>query len=235
MRVSDIMATPVIHVSRDTPIAEVARLMLQHRISGLPVCDSGGGIIGVVTEGDLLRRAETGTEKRHRRWVEFLLGPGRLAQEYVDTHARKAGEMMSDKVVTIDGDQPIRRAVELMETRRIKRLPVTKDGRLVGIVTRANLVAALFKVLTNSTPAAETSDAEIQDVIRAEIAKQPWGPRFSVAVRVRDGVVDLEGAITDERERSALRVLAENTAGVKAVRDNVVWVEPTTGISLPAS
>lgn len=233
MQVGEIMTHAVISVREDTTIAEAAGLMLQHHISGLPVCDSEGALVGIVTEGDLLRRAETGTEKKHGRWLEFLLGPGRLAEEYSDAHARKVGEVMTQDVATIDVHQPVTEIVRLMEKHRVKRLPVIERGKLVGIVSRANLVQALVGALVRETPR-PANDNEIYDRITAELKKQPWGPRFSVVVHVKDGIVALGGTITDERERTALVVLAENMPGVKAVQDNLVWVDPTTGITVPA-
>lgn len=233
MNVSDIMTRAVISVTPETPIAEAARLMLQHRISGLPVVDPQQVVVGIVTEGDLLRRAETGTERRHARWLEFLISPGRLAREYADAHARKVGEVMSPEVAYVAPQDPIEAVVALMERRRVKRLPVIDGGRLVGIVSRANLVRALLHNLPKPSGRA-AADAEIRARILAEIDRQPWGPRASVDVKVDAGVVVLYGSITDDRERTALQVLAETVPGVKAVRDELVWVEPMSGFVIPA-
>jgi CBS domain-containing protein len=235
VNVADVMTQPAITVTPETMIAEAARLLLQHRISGLPVVDPGGAVVGVVTEGDLLRRIETGTERRHARWLEFLIAPGRLAEEYAHANARKVGEVMSTDVVSVAPQEPLAEVVRLMERHHIKRLPVIEKGRLLGIVSRANLVRALLNNL--SEPAAGTAaegDAEIRERILAEIAKQPWGPRASVDVKVEAGIVELYGSITDERARGALQVLAENAPGAKAVRDHLVWVEPMSGLVIPA-
>jgi CBS-domain-containing membrane protein len=242
MNAADIMTQKVISVTPGTTIAEAAQLLLQHRISGLPVVDPGGAVVGMVTEGDLLRRIETGTQRRHSRWLEFLISPGRLAQEYTDANARKVGEVMTEDVVSVAPGDSLPEVVRLMEHHHIKRLPVIEAGRLVGIVSRANLVQALLHNLAEppgkppGMPGGDemTDDAEIRERILAEIAKQPWGPRAGVDVRVKTGIVELYGTITDERERAALRVLAENLPGVKAVRDNLVWVEPVSGLVIPA-
>ena len=242
MKVSDIMTHPVITVTPETTVAEAAELMIGHRISGLPVVDAAGGVVGIVTEGDLLRRAETGTERRRARWLEFLIAPGRLASEYAHANGRRVGEVMTDTVLSVAPDDPVADIIELMERRRIKRVPVitqgtalgTDQGRLVGIVSRANLVWALVRNLPRSDDPHPASDREIRDQILAEIAKQPWGPRASVDVRVENGVVELRGAVTDDRERPALRVLAENVPGVKEVRDRLTWVEPLSGFVVPA-
>jgi CBS domain-containing protein len=237
MKAVDIMTQPVISVAPETMIAEAARLMLQHRISGLPVVDRSGAVVGIVTEGDLLRRSELGTERHRMRWIELLIGPGRLAAEYVDAHARKVGEVMSEDVTSVTPQASLPEIVELMEKHRIKRLPIIEDGRLVGIVSRANLLRTLVQTLVRQASTdgkAASSDAEIRDCILAEISKEPWGPRSSVDVTVENGVVELHGSITDERERAALQVVAENVPGVKAVHNRIVWVEPLSGFVIPA-
>jgi CBS domain-containing protein len=238
MNVADIMTRQVISVTPQTTIAEVAQLLLEHRISGLPVVDPGGAVVGIVTEGDLLRRVETGTQRRHSHWLEFLIAPGRLAREYTDANARNVGEVMSEEVVSVTPRDSLPEVIRLMEHHHVKRLPVIEAGRLVGIVSRANLVQALLRNLAEppAKPAGEemAGDAEIREHILAEIARQPWGPRASVDVRVKDATVELYGTIIDEGERAALRVLAENQPGVKAVRDHLVWVEPVSGFVIPA-
>jgi CBS domain-containing protein len=234
MNAADVMTQPVISVTPETTIAEAAGLMLQHRISGLPVVDADGTVVGVVTEGDLLHRVETGTERRHRHWLEFLIAPGRLAGEYANANARRVGEVMSAEVVAVAPNESLAEVVRLMERRHIKRVPVIEAGRLVGIVSRANLVQALVQNLPKPATGKAATDAEIREHILAKIAEQPWGPRASVDVRIEAGVAELHGAITDERERTALRVLAENTPGVTAVRDHLVWIEPVSGLVIPA-
>jgi CBS domain-containing protein len=234
MQVADIMTRRPLSVASDTTIAETARMMLAHRISGLPVTRANGEILGIVTEGDLLRRAETGTERHHSRWLELLVGPGRLARDYVGAHARKVGEVMTTEVASVSPQDPVAHVVELMEKHHVKRVPVVEDGRLVGIVSRADLVRALLRDLTEQQAAPAKSDAEIHDAILATIDKEPWGPRFSVDVTVENGVVDLYGTVTDDHARVALKVAAENIAGVTEVRDHLVWVEPNSGVVIPA-
>jgi CBS domain-containing protein len=232
MNARDVMTRRVVTVTPETTIEEAVRLMLENRVSGLPVTDAARATVGVVTEGDLLRRIEIGTDKHHSGWIGLLLGPGRLAAEYARSHAHKVGEVMTSDVVSVAPDTPLPEIVELMETRRIKRVPVIDGGKLVGIVSRANLVAALAGVLAKERGIA-LSDDDIRRAILAEIDKQPWGPRESVDAVVRDGVVELHGTILDERERAALIVTAENLPGVKSVHDKLVWVEPNSGMVLP--
>jgi CBS domain-containing protein len=233
MKAADVMTRGALTATAESSIEDAARLMLSHRISGLPVVDSSGTVVGILTEGDLLRRTETGTERRHPRWLELLLGPGRLARDYVHTHASKVGDVMTREVVSIAPATPLEEVARLMERHRVKRLPVIEKGRLVGIVSRANLLSALIDVLGEARPAAG-SDREIRKRVLAEIDRQGWAPRASIDVAVEDAVVELRGAITDEREREALRVAAENVPGVKAVRDRLVWVEPISGMVIDA-
>lgn len=234
MRAGDIMTKPVISVTPETAIVVAAQLMLQHRISGLPVVDENGIVIGMLTEGDLLRRTETGTQRRHARWLEFLISPGRLARDFTDANARKVGEVMTTDIVSATAQDELEDLVRLMERHRIKRVPIVQDRKLVGIVSRANLVRALVRAMAKPIAPGTITDAEICGRILGEIDQQPWGPRASVTVEVKNGVAELFGSITDERERAALQVLAEGTPGVKAVRDHLVWVEPLSGFVIPA-
>jgi CBS domain-containing protein len=229
MKAADIMTLGAATIGPDTSLAEAARVMLQYGISGLPVVDIDGKLVGIVTEGDFLRRRETGTERHRPRWLEFLVGPGRLADEYVHSHGRKVNDVMTRDVVTVGEDTSVDEIVRLMERHRVKRLPVVRDGRIVGIVSRANLVHALVRVADHA-PAPSRSDEDIRKHILGELSRQAWAPRVGVEVMVHDGVVELWGTIFDERERQALKVAAENAPGVVAVRDHVVWVEPFSGL-----
>lgn len=234
MNARDIMTMPVVSVKPDTAVEEAARLMVEHRISGLPVVDEGGAIVGIITEGDLLRRTELGTEKRHPGWYDLLFGPGRSAENYVRSRARQVGEIMTPEVFSVTPETSLAEVTALMERRRIKRVPVIDGDRLAGIVSRANLVGALAKALAGERAVA-LGDDEIRARILAEIDKQPWGPRESVTVTVKDGVVELHGSVIDERERAALRVVAENQPGVKSLRDYLVWIEPNSGMVIPSA
>ena len=233
MKAKDIMTRRVISIGPDASIFEAARLMLQKRISGLPVVDPTGVLIGIVTEGDFLRRAETGTERRRSRWLEFVLGPGRVAADYTHSHGRKVDEVMSDNPLSVSENAPVDEIVSLMERHRIKRVPVTRDARLVGIVSRANLVRAMLPVARAAQPPAQ-SDLDIRQHIMAELESQKWAPAALIEVTVNKGIVDLWGTILDERDRKALTVLAENVTGVKAVNDHTVWIEPMSGFVLEA-
>jgi CBS domain-containing protein len=231
MNAADVMSRDVVTVRRGASIAEAIRLMLDNRISGLPVLDDEDKVVGIVTEGDLLRRSETGTETRRPRWLEFLMGPGRIAEEYVRTHGRKVDEIMTRDLVSVTADAPLGDVVQLMERRRIKRVPVLAGDLLTGLVSRADLLRALARTLEEQ-PAATYSDDEIREWIHAELAKTAWVPRDGFAITVTNGVVELNGVILDEKEREALRVVAENSPGVKAIEDHLVWIEPVSGTVL---
>jgi hypothetical protein len=179
--------------------------------------------------GDLLRRGETGTERDRPRWLEVVMGPGRIAREYVRTHGRKVVEIMTQNVITVTADTPLDGIVQLMERRRIKRVPVMEGDALVGIVSRADLLRALALVFEKQSGEIP-GDAEILEQIHAELAKVAWVPRDGLSITVEDGVVDRNGVILEERKREALRVVAENVAGVKTVEDHLVWIEPVSGI-----
>ncbi len=233
MKVVDVMTREVVSISPDASVMEAVRLMLQHKISGLPVVDAAGDLQGVLTEGDFLRRAETGTERKHSRVIEFLLGPGRLATDYVHASGRKVSEVMTPDVRTVTEDEPLEKVVHLMERYRIKRVPVVRGAKVVGMVTRANLMRALASLALAENPVA-ADDAAIRERLLAELKRQPWAPVGLIDVVVKDGVVKLSGALTDERERQAIRIAAENIPGVKKVEDHLVWIEPNTGVVVEA-
>jgi len=229
MKASDIMTLNPVSIRPDSSIMEAIRVMLQRRFSGLPVTNEAGSIVGIVTEGDLLRRAETGTQRKRPRWIEFMIGPGRMASEYAHACGHKVHEVMTTTVQTIPENMPLDQIVKMMEQHRIKRLPVVKGDKLVGIVSRANLLRALASVMRETKPGS-TDDASIRQRLLTELGRQTWAPNALIDIVVRNGVVNLWGTILDERQRQGIRVAAENTLGVKSVEDHLVWVEPTSGM-----
>ena len=216
MQASDIMTRNIVSIGREAQICEAIRLMLDNHVSGLPVVDAAGKVVGILTEGDLLRRTEIATEKRRWPWLDFVLGPGRMASDYVKTHGRVVDELMTHEVVAAGADMPLAEIVALMERRRIKRLPIIDNGTLVGIVSRADLLAALGRAL-DAQEAPITGDDNIRARVLAELEKANWAPRAGLTITVTDGVVELSGVIFDEHERGALRVAAENVPGVKGI------------------
>jgi CBS domain-containing protein len=231
MKAADVMTAHVISVAPDDSILRCVRLMLEYRISGLPVVDAKGNLVGVVTEGDFLRRTEAGTERKRPRWLEFITGPGRLADEYVRSHGRKVAEVMTPDPITVDEDAPVEDVVRLMEQRRIKRLPVMRGNNVVGIVSRANLLHALAAVGRDAAPAAK-GDFAIRARILSDLAKQPWAPRELIDVTVHDGIAELWGVVTADHQREAAGVVAENVPGVREVKNHIAWIEPNSGMVL---
>jgi len=231
MKAEDVMTRDVISIDPDATVLQAARLMLQHHISGLPVIDQDGALVGVLSEGDFLRRRETRTERRRSRWLEFLMGPGKIAAEYSHSHGSKVSEVMTPDVVTVDVTTPLEEIVDVMERRRVKRVPVICGSQVVGIVTRSNLMHAMVSLARVAQPGA-TDDAVIRERLLAEIQKEQWAPAATANVVVHDGVVELWGVIVDERQRDALKVAAENIPGVKAVKDHMIWIEPTSGMTI---
>ena len=232
MRVTDVMTYGAIGVPETATLAEAVEIMLSARVSALFVFDADRALVGILSEGDLLRRPELSAEKKRPRWLEFMLSGGKLAENYAHSHGRKVGEIMTAKVIAIAEDADLSEAVDLMLHRNVKRLPVLRGEAVVGVVSRSDLLKGLIAAL----PKGEEGhpDAEIKAAVEAELDKLGWAPRKSVRVDVRRGAVTFEGAITDERLRSGLRVIAENTAGVTEVHDHMYWIEPNSGFYLPS-
>lgn len=230
MRAHQIMTRRVTTVSPETTIVEAAEIMLQRRISGLPVINAAGALVGIVSEGDFIRRIEIGTQRKRGAFLKFLLGPGPSATDFVRNQGRKVDEIMTAEPVTITEETPLQDIVDLMEKRGVKRLPVVRGVKVVGIVSRANLLQAVAD-LAREVPDPTADDDHIRDRIVTALEATDWVP-FGIGVTVRKGVVHIRGVITDERARQATIVAAENIAGVKAVHDHLCWVEPMSGMYL---
>jgi len=221
MRAKDIMTIRCITVSPSTTVSEVARTLLKHHISAVPVVDDAGGVVGIVSEGDLIRRVEAGTDTKPRSWwLRAVVSPETLAGEYVKSHAKKARDVMTSPAVTVTEDTAVADIATLLESRQIKRVPVVRGGKPVGIVSRANLLQALAAGDGVALPAA--SDDEIRHRLTAALAKQPWASVGSTNVTVAKGVVTLWGIVESAAEKQATRVAAEAIPGVVQVVDHRV-------------
>lgn len=217
MRARDIMTTSVVTVSPETDIAEAVKLMLERQISGVPVIDDSGRLIGILTEGDLMRRAELVTGQQSW-WINPISSPEQEAKAYVKAHGLKVKDVMTKEVVTITEQEPLDRIAMVFEERGIKRTPVLRSGKVVGIVSRANLLRSLaVKKITDPAP----SDSQIRSAILATAAEDAAIRVVLVDVTVDDGVVHLWGNTASEAEREAFRVVAENTKGVKEVQNHI--------------
>jgi CBS domain-containing protein len=230
MRAHQIMTRSVYSVLPEATILEAANIMLQRHISGLPVVDAAGKLVGIVSEGDFIRRSEIGTQRKRGRWLKFLLGAGEAATEFVHEHGRKISEVMTRDPLTISEDTPLEEIVKTMENNGVKRLPVMRGDKLVGIVSRANLLQAVA-TLARDIPDPTADDDHIRRRIVDTLQKNDWCP-FGLDVVVRDGIVHLSGVITEERSRQASIVGAENVAGVKKVHDHLCWVDTMSGMYL---
>jgi CBS domain-containing protein len=220
MQARDLMVSPVVTVQPSASVKEVAKLLLEQGISAVPVVDDQGKLVGVVSEGDLLHRPEIGSERRRSWWLLGLTDEETLAAEYVKAHAHKVADVMTRKVITAAPDASLHELATLMEANAIKRVPIVEDGRLVGIVSRANLVRAL----ASAQPALEIelSDANIRGQLLAHLQNQAWARPWLLNIMVKNGVVDLWGVVRSDAERRAVRIAAESMDSVRAVNDNLV-------------
>ncbi|PAY10585.1 MULTISPECIES: CBS domain-containing protein [Bradyrhizobium] len=233
MRAHQIMARHVITVGTEASILDAAKLMMDHHISGLPVVDAAGKLVGILSETDFLRRSEIGTQRSRPRWLRFLLGSGSAATDFVHERGRKVGEIMSYDPITVTEQTPLPDLVELMEKKSIKRLPVMRDRQLVGIVTRSDLLRAVASV-AHEIPDPTADDKHIHDRIVRALDAANWCP-LGLQVSVRNGVVHLRGIIMDERARQAAIVAAENAAGVKEVHDHLCYVDTYSGFYIQSA
>jgi CBS domain-containing protein len=230
MRAHQIMTRKVLTVAPETTAVEAANLMVRHHVSGLPVVDTAGTVIGILSEGDFLRRSEIGTQRRRGRWLKFVYGIARSADDYVHEHGRKVSEIMTPSPLTVTEEAALAEIVDLMERHNVKRVPVVRQGKLVGIVSRANLLQAVAS-LARDVPDPTADDDHIRKHIIAEFEKNDWCP-YSLNVIVRDGIVHLSGVITEPASRQAALVAAENVPGVVKVHDHLSWIDTLSGYYL---
>ena len=228
MIAADVMTRNVISVPPDATVADAVELMLGRGISGLLVVDASGMLAGIVTEGDLLRRDELGTQRRRSWWLRLIASPGRQAADFTRAHGRKVADVMTRDVLSVAADAPLTDIVALMEEHRVKRVPVLDGVRVVGVVSRADLLRAL-SVAARERHETVGDDRTIREHILDTLAHESWAPRTTLNVTVVNGVVDLWGTISNDQERRAICVMAENAPGVTTVIDHLVFVEAYTG------
>ena len=222
MNAADILTADVITVREDTPIQQIVTTLLARRISGVPVVNAEGAVVGLVSEGDLLRRAELGTQKRRGSWLTFFTGTATLATDYVRSHGETARDIMTRTVVWVSPGTSVSDIADLMEERRVKRVPVIDDGKLVGIVSRSNLLRALASTASAPGGESQVSDEDIRSALFAELSNQAWSKRSDNSVVVSDAVVHLWGLVTTREEQRALELAAKGVAGVRAVESHMI-------------
>jgi CBS domain-containing protein len=225
MKASDVMVRNVFTIGPDEDVSRAAQMLVDHDISALPVVDSAGQILGILSEADLMRREELGTEKRRPGWLEAMTPSSQLAADYSKSHGRKVRELMSESVVTATADTPLSEIAALLERKRIKRLPIVDKGKLIGIVSRANLVQALASTAAVIiSPNEESADRAIRSRILDRLADQSWTGFGERNVIVADGIVHLWGLVNSSNERKALFALVESVPGVRGVADELIPV-----------
>ena len=230
MHAIHVMTRDVVAVTPHTTIEDAAKIMLRMHISGLPVIDDAGNLVGVVSESDFIRRSEIGTGRRHAAWLTFLMGPARSAAEFIHERGRKVEDVMTTKVITVQEETSLADVVALMEKHGVKRVPVMRGKGVVGIVTRSNLLQAMAS-LAHEIPDPTADDDHICERIRRAVEATDWRP-IGFRVTCRQGVVHLYGLITTDEARRATIVAAENTNGVKEVHDHLSFVDTYSGYSV---
>jgi len=231
MLASDIMHPEVVSIAEGDSVHDAVRLMIAKRISGLVVVDAAGAMVGMLTEGDLLRRAEIGTEHRYSKFLAFLRGPVREAEDYLRTHARRVADLMHTPVVAVTKSTKLEELVAVMEKHKIRRLPVLDHGKPVGIISRADLLRALEPLLAPDDAVEPCDDRELEGKVIAALGKQDWVPP-GLTIAANCGSVTLYGVVSDPREERAVMVLVENLPGVTAVKNELTYVDVSTGISM---
>jgi CBS domain-containing protein len=217
--IADVMTAEVITVRPDATISEIAALLYTRRISGVVVVDGDGQLLGVVGEGDLIAHASTIGERRTGWWLKLFSEETHLARDYVRTHGQTARDVMRTSVITIPDSAAIADAAKLFHRHQVKRLPVLRDGRLAGIVTRSDLLKVLAS--SSATPQMSADDRTILARLLAHLATQPWARLSTKNIIVENGVAHLFGFVENDDERNAMRIAAEGIPGVTGVEDHL--------------
>ncbi len=228
MLARDVMTRNVVTVEPDTPVTEIARLLLEKRISGVPVVERDGRLVGIVSEGDLMRRVEEGRARSGSWWLAMLGIPEERAIEYVRTHGRRARDVMTRHLVTVTPDTPIGKVARLLEEKHIKRMPVVENDRLVGIISRADLLRAIAS--RKEAPPAGADDSALRERLMKELEAAGLDYHPYVNIVVSDGIVHLWGLVSTKAEAEALRVAAESVEGVRGVDSHLAILPPTAGL-----
>jgi CBS domain-containing protein len=226
MNAADVMVRRVITVRPSSTVRDVATILIKNHISAVPVIDDDGKLLGIVSEGDLLRRSEIQTERQRSWWLEWMVSGEKLATEFVKSHSRKVSDVMTRKVIIARPDTPLHEIATLLESNRIKRVPIVQDGKLIGLVSRANLVQALASQLEDAGATAQ-DDRALRELVLANLEREPWAHVSLVNVTAHAGAIDLWGLVDSDAEKEAIRVAVEVTPGVNTVHDNLV-VRPIT-------
>lgn len=234
MVAADVMNTTPVMVTEDTPVLEVVSLLLDLQISAVPVLNSEGKMTGIITEGNLLRRSELGTEIKHSHWMELLLSSGKLARDFIQSHALYACNVMTPVPLTVKPQTSLVEIINLMENHRIKCVPVINGEKLAGIITQVDILKALRNMLEHQPVMNVTSyikdDQSLEQSIVEKIERQPWVTQNSICIQVSQGEVTISGTIFSENLRKALMTLLEGFVDRRAIRDHLIFYQPTIGL-----
>jgi CBS domain-containing protein len=222
MNAADVMTRRVITTNPNSTVRDVAITLITNHISAVPVVGVDGKLLGIVSEGDLLRRSETQTERQRPWWLACLTSSETLATEFVKTHSRNVSDVMTRKVITAKPNTPLHRIATLLEQHRIKRVPIVKDERIEGLVSRANLVQVLASQPESAAAPATPSDLALRKTVMASLEREPWANLSLINVTAYRGAVNLWGIVDSHEEREAVRVAVEITPGVRTVENNLV-------------
>lgn len=218
MQARDVMTANVITADPDASVRDIAKLLVEHKVSGVPVVDKSGKLVGIVSEGDLMRRPESETEHHRSWWLKLLVSHDQKVAEYIKTHGQHAADVMSRPVITVAEDATLEKVADTLQKHRVKRAPVMRGEKMIGIVARADLLHGLIARQAGHAPS--TDDNKIKAALERELKSAEVDARFLNMI-VSGGVVHVWGVVTSAEDREAVRVAAESTAGVKQVQLNV--------------
>jgi CBS domain-containing protein len=221
MKARDVMTPNVVSVPIDMAVPEIAEMLLERRISAVPVVDASGHVVGVISEGDLIRRPELGTDKPRSRWLRFFMSDEDRARDFMKTHGLHARDVMSQPVVSVSPDATLTDVVNLMTTRRIKRVMVLEHGKLAGVVTRSDLLRTLHAREAMPTEGVPRDDSSVRERILKTIDEQGWAASAIINVQVTDGTAYLWGVVDSDEQRKAILVAVEGVPGVRAIEDHL--------------
>ena len=223
MKAIDVMVRDVVTVHPETAVADAVKLLSKHDVSALPVVDADGRLVGIVSEADLVHRVEIGTEKHRSWWMEAVTGASVLAGDFAKSHGKKVEEVMTTKLVTATEDTSLEEIATLLERHRVKRVPITRDGKVVGVVSRSNLIQALASAVGRANGGAtEDADRAIRNEVLSRLNGQTWTDFGERNIIVTHGVVHVWGLVGSEAERKALTALVEGVPGVSGVSDEMI-------------
>lgn len=230
MKAAEVMSANVVTAHPQTTVKEIAELMVKNRIGGVPVVDQAGKLVGILSETDLLHRAETGTEKRRKWWLGAFVDSDRLAREYAASHAHRASDIMTTSVITVDAGTDLGDVADLLERKNLKRVPVTSGGKLVGMITRGDLVRAFLARQQAAAASGPSDDKVILAAINERLRREAWLDASLINIRVEGAAVELAGLAASADQRRAVRLLVEDTPGVTSVEDKLGIKPPTMGV-----